>query len=174
MLIFLVGYMGCGKSTIGRKLSTRLGWRLIDTDSYVEQRAGMSIAKIFETHGEERFREMERAALEAVIESKESCVVSTGGGLPAWGDNMELMSRAGVTIYLSRTAENIASRLSAAGRAKRPKLRGLSDEELVQYMSENIAQRDPIYRRSTLTIDAVPMGDGRILDRIIEFAIDKR
>ncbi|MFI3270411.1 MAG: shikimate kinase [Rikenellaceae bacterium] len=169
MLIFLVGYMGCGKSTIGRKLSSRLGWRLIDTDHFVEQRAGLTIAQMFEKFGEEHFRELEREALEALIECGEDCIVSTGGGLPVWRDNMEVMSGAGVTVYLCRTAENIASRLSAVGRAKRPKLRGLSDDELIEYMNENIALRDPIYRRSTLVIDAVPLGDGRILDRIIKF-----
>ncbi len=174
MLIFLVGYMGCGKSTIGRKLSSRLGWRLIDTDSYVEQQSGMKIAQIFERYGEEHFRELERAALESVMASGESCIVSTGGGLPAWRDNMEVMNEAGVTIYISRSAENIASRLSAAGRAKRPKLRGLSDDELITYMSENIALRDPIYRRSSLKIDAVPLGDGRILDLIVEFVAAKQ
>ncbi len=174
MLIFLVGYMGCGKSTIGRKLSARLGWRLIDTDSWIEQRAGTSIANIFEEHGEAYFRRLEREVLESVVECGEPCIVSTGGGLPAWGDNMELMNSAGVTIYLYRTAENIASRLSAHGREKRPKLRGLSDDEMVVYMSENIILRDPVYRRSTLTIDAVPMGDGRILDTIIDFALTKQ
>lgn len=87
-----------------------------------------------------------------------------------WGDNMSVMSGAGETIYIARTAENIASRLSPHGRAKRPKLRGLSDDELVSYMSENIALRDPIYRQSTLVIEAVPLSDGAILDIIVERA----
>ncbi len=174
MLIFLVGYMGCGKSTIGRKLSARLGWRLIDTDHLIEQRAGMPITKIFELHGEEHFRGLERETLEGIIDCGESCVVSTGGGLPVWGDNMEVMNRSGVTIYISRTAENIVSRLSAHGIAKRPKLRGMSREEIVDYMSENIALREPVYRLSSLTIDAVPMGDGRILDTIVEFTNSDR
>ncbi len=174
MLIFLVGYMGCGKSTIGRKLSSRLGWRLVDTDHWIEQKAGMTISEIFERHGEEYFRELERKSLEVVIECGEPCIVSTGGGLPTWRDNMELMSGAGVTIYLQRTAENIASRLSANGRAKRPKLRGLSDDELVAYMAENIELRDPFYRRASLTIEAVPLGDGRILDRIVNFMLEQK
>lgn len=170
MLLFLIGYMGCGKSTIGRKLSSRLGWDLIDTDSMIERREGISVGEIFDTRGEECFRAMEREVLEEIISRGRDCVVSTGGGLPMWGDNMSVMSGAGETIYIARTAENIASRLSPHGRAKRPKLRGLSDDELVSYMSENIALRDPIYRQSTLVIEAVPLSDGAILDIIVERA----
>ncbi len=163
--------MGCGKSTIGRKLSKRLGWRLVDTDQMIEQESGISIAEIFERHGEEHFRDLERKALRDLKECGEPCVVSTGGGLPTWRDNMEVMRECGVTIYIKRTAENIASRLSAHGRNKRPKLRGLSDEELVEFMSRNIMERDPIYSGADLTIDAVPMSDKEILDVIIDHAI---
>ncbi len=168
MLIFLIGYMGCGKSTIGRKLKQRLGWELVDTDHLIEQREGCSVAEIFEAKGEEYFRAMER---EVVLElSNEGCdsIISTGGGLPIWGDNMELLNGVGLTVYINRTAENIASRLSANGRYKRPKLRGLNDEELVAFMSENIAQRAPIYKKARLVIDAVPLSDDEILDLIVD------
>ncbi len=120
MLIFLIGYMGCGKSTIGRKLSKRLKWTLIDTDTKIEQREGVSIGEIFDREGELRFREMERECVEELVQDGRDVIVSTGGGLPIWADNMELLNRVGETIYISRTAENIASRLSVAGREKRP------------------------------------------------------
>ncbi len=168
MVVFLVGYMGCGKSTIGRKLSSRLGWRLVDTDHLIEERAKESVAQIFDKYGEEYFRELEREVLLELAQSEEPCIVSTGGGLPMWRDNMEVMNGAGVTVYLRRTAENIASRLSPFGRDKRPKLRGLSDEELVVYMNENIALRDPVYMRANLVIEAVPLVDGLILDKIVD------
>ncbi|MFI3258914.1 MAG: shikimate kinase [Rikenellaceae bacterium] len=168
MLIFLIGYMGCGKSTIGRKLSTRLGWSLVDTDALIEQRAGMSVGEIFDRYGESRFREMEQELVAELVQDGRDRVVSTGGGLPMWGENMEMINRAGETIYIARTAENIASRLSPHGREKRPKLRGLSDEELVEFMAENIAQRDPTYRRAKLVIEAVPMSDYQILETIKE------
>ncbi len=174
MLLFLIGYMGCGKSTIGRKLSSRLGWDLIDTDAMIERREGMSIGEIFDTHGEEHFRGLEQSVLAEIIERGRDCVVSTGGGLPMWGDNMSVMNGAGESIYIHRTAENIASRLSPRGRAKRPKIRGLLDDELVAYMSENIALRDPIYRQSSLIIEAVPLSDGEILDLIVERVEAKR
>ncbi len=166
MLLFLVGYMGCGKSTIGRKLSAKIGYELVDTDHLIEEREGLSVGEIFEKFGEARFREMEREVLVELINSGESCIVSTGGGLPLFGDNMELMNGAGLTIYLHRTAENIASRLSPSGRHKRPKLRGLNDEELVAFMSKNIEERYPTYLKANCFVDAVPMNDDEILEFI--------
>ncbi|MFI3328259.1 MAG: shikimate kinase [Rikenellaceae bacterium] len=163
MKLFLIGYMGCGKSTIGRKLSAKIGYDLVDTDHLIEEREGMSVGDIFEKFGEARFREMERNVLDELIKSDKPCIVSTGGGLPLFGDNMEVMNGAGLTIYLHRTAENIASRLSAAGRYKRPKLRGLSDEELVAFMSKNIAERKPTYMKANCVVEAVPMNDDEIL-----------
>ncbi len=166
MLLFLVGYMGCGKSTIGRKLSAKIGCDMVDTDHLIEEREGLSIAEIFEKMGEAHFRELERDVLKELIAQGDSCIVSTGGGLPLFGDNMELMNTAGLTVYLHRTAENIASRLSSAGRQRRPKLRGLSDEELVEFMSKNIAERYPTYMKANCVVEAVPMSDDEILEYV--------
>ena len=110
--IFLVGYMGCGKSTLGRKLARRLGAAFVDTDAAVEELEGASVADVFRYEGETRFRELERGVLERVIASGDAAVVSTGGGLPVWRDNMECMNAAGHTVYLCRTAAQIAGRLS--------------------------------------------------------------
>lgn len=168
--------MACGKSTIGRKLKRiREGATLIDTDSVIEERAGLSVGEIFSRYGEEHFRALESELLTELIEGDTShdYIVSTGGGLPMWGDNMERMSGAGATIYISRTAENIASRLSANGRERRPKLRGLSDSELVEYMAHNISLRDAVYRKAQLTIEAVPLSDSEILRMITNF-VDNR
>ncbi len=162
--------MGCGKSTIGRKLSAHLGCDLVDTDHLIEQREGCSVADIFERHGEAYFRSAERSVLEELLLREGDCVVSTGGGLPMWGDNMERMNgeRNAMTIYLRRSAENIASRLSPAGRFKRPKLRGLSDDEMVAFMRKNIAERDSVYNLATIVIEANPMSDSAILKFIEE------
>ncbi len=169
MLIFLIGYMGCGKSTIGRKLNQRLGWKLVDTDKIIEQNEGCTIAQIFEDKGEEYFRGLECGVVDMLAHQDDNCIVSTGGGLPVWGDNMSLLNGVGATVYLKRTAQNIASRLSANGRYKRPKLRGLNDEELVAFMSENIALREPIYNHAKLIIDAVPLDDEEILNTIVKY-----
>ena len=98
--VFLVGYMGCGKSTLARKLSRRTGVRAVDTDAEVERMEGASVGDIFRYEGEERFRELERSVVERVAASGEACIVATGGGLPTWSDNMEMLSKAGTTVYL--------------------------------------------------------------------------
>ncbi len=85
---------------------------------------GASVGDIFRYEGEERFRELERSVVERVAASGEACIVATGGGLPTWSDNMEMLSKAGTTVYLRRSAEQIAARLTPYGRAKRPKFRG--------------------------------------------------
>lgn len=167
--LFLVGYMGCGKSTIGRKLSRALHISFVDTDNCIEEREGATVFDIFHYEGEERFREIEREVLEEVIRREEASVVSTGGGLPAWGDNMERMNEVGRTVYLKRSAENIASRLSPYGRQKRPRLRGLNDEELVLFMRDDMAKRDPFYSRAVQVVACEGKSDEEIIREIIDF-----
>lgn len=167
--LFLVGYMGCGKSTIGRKLARALHLEFVDTDHRIEEREGATVIDIFHYEGEERFRTIEREVLEEVIAIEQASVVSTGGGLPAWSDNMERMNEMGRTIYLKRSAENIASRLSPYGRQKRPRLRGLNDEELVIFMREDMAKRDPYYSQATQVVACEGKSDEEIIREIIDF-----
>ena len=156
--LFLVGYMGCGKSTLGRKLARRLGVPFADTDALVERREGASVADVF------RYE-----VLEETIGAGEAAVVSTGGGLPVWGDNMAYMNRAGRTVYLRRTAEQIARRLSPYGRQKRPRLRGLGDGELVDFMTRDMASREPFYAQAALTVECGACTDDEIVERILTF-----
>lgn len=167
--LFLVGYMGCGKSTIGRKLARALHLEFVDTDHRIEEREGATVIDIFHYEGEERFRTIEREVLEEVITAERASVVSTGGGLPAWGDNMARMNEVGRTIYLKRSAENIASRLSPYGRQKRPRLRGLNDEELVIFMREDMAKRDPYYSQAVQVVACEGKSDEEIIREIIDF-----
>lgn len=165
--LFLVGYMGCGKSTLARRTARRLGVASVDTDAAVEQREGASVSDIFRYEGEERFREIEREVLDALID--EGCpVIATGGGLPTWRDNMERMNAAGLTVYLRRSAESISRRLSPYGRQKRPRLQGLSDEELVGFMKRDMEAREPFYSRAQVTIDCDAMTDDEAVERVVE------
>lgn len=170
--LFLVGYMGCGKSTLGRKLARRLGVAFVDTDALVEEREGAAVADVFRYEGEEHFRQVEREVLEDVIASEDAAVVSTGGGLPVWGDNMQRMNEAGDTVYLRRSAEQIARRLSPYGRQKRPRLRGLSDEELVGFMERDMAAREPFYTQARLIIDCTETSDEELVERILRETAD--
>lgn len=169
--LFLIGYMGCGKSTLGRRIARRLGVVCADTDARVEEREGASVADIFRYEGEERFRTIEREVLDEAIAAGCS-VISTGGGLPAWRDNMDRMNGAGTTVYLRRSASCIAHRLSPYGRRKRPRLQGLSDEELVEFMERDMAAREPFYGRAQSVVDCDPLSDAEIVERILQLLED--
>ena len=166
--IFLIGYMGCGKSSLGRKLAKVANMEFMDMDSIIEQREGASISDIFYYQGEEYFRRAERCAIEDVVRNDGGSIVATGGGLPAWGDNMEWMTSQGVTIYLKRSAENILSRLTAYGREKRPMFRGKSDEELILFMREQMALREPYYMSADIVVDCSVMSDADAVEYIVK------
>ena len=161
--LFLVGYMGCGKSTLGRKLARRLGLSY----ALVEEREGASVSDVFRYEGEQRFREVEREVLDRVIDEGAVPVVSTGGGLPTWSDNMARMNAAGCTVYLRRSAEQIARRLSPYGRRKRPRLQGLNDEELVAFMERDMAVREPFYAQASLVVDCDRLSDEEVVEYIL-------
>ena len=88
MKLFLIGYMGCGKSTLGKRLAKRANFEFVDMDSFIEQREGAPVTDIFHYAGEEYFRKTERAIIEELGDAEGDYVISTGGGVPAWGDNM--------------------------------------------------------------------------------------
>lgn len=167
MKLFLIGYMGCGKSTLGKRLAKRANFEFVDMDSLIEQREGAPVADIFHYAGEEYFRKTERAIIEELGDAEGDYVISTGGGVPAWRDNMERMNVIGSTVYLRRTAQQIASRLSPHGRQKRPKLRGLNDEELVEFMTKNMAEREPFYSKATHIIECSSYSDEEIIEIIL-------
>ena len=107
--------------------------------------------------------------VERVAASGEACIVATGGGLPTWSDNMEMLSKAGTTVYLRRSAERIAARLTPYGRAKRTKLQGLGDAGLVEFMRRNIAARAPYYAQAALVLDCDTLSDEEAVERIIHY-----
>ncbi len=153
---------------LGRRLARRLAVHFVDTDHLVEEREGASVVDVFRYEGEQRFRQVEREELERLIAGSAEMVVSTGGGLPTWRDNMELMNSAGATVYLRRSARGIASRLSPYGRQKRPRLRGLSDDELVDFMTRDIAERELHYAKARIVVDCEGLSDGAVCDLIVE------
>ena len=167
MIIFLVGYAGSGKSSLGKRLARRLGVRFVDTDKQVELQEGASIADIFHYEGEEYFRIAERRAVEALANDGVDMVIATGGGLPTWRDNMDWLLRSGMTVYLRRTPEQILSRLSDYGREKRPIFRGKSDEELLQFMHEQMALREPYYAKSHIDVDCTIMSDEDVVEYLV-------
>lgn len=164
MLIFLIGYMGSGKTTIGRGLARRLGLRFIDMDAEVESRAGMSVSEIFAAQGEAEFRRQEQTVLQALAEEKDA-VVATGGGTPCFFDNMEVMNAAGLTIYLKMGPEKLVSRLTN-GIAKRPLLRDKTPEQLLDFIAGNLESREPFYGRAKIVMACDTMSDEYIAGHV--------
>jgi shikimate kinase len=142
--IILIGFMGVGKTTLGKKLANTLGYAFVDTDQWIENKENNSVATIFGVHGEAYFREKERQLLDEL--PKENTVISTGGGLPCEPGNIERLKRLGYTIYLERPPKELAVRLRQ-GKTKRPLIADLSIEELLDFITEKLAQREIYYRQ---------------------------
>ena len=169
MLIFLVGYAGCGKSSLGKRLARRLGKQYVDTDKLVEREVGATVADIFYYEGEEYFRSAERATLERLVDEGFDGVVATGGGLAVWGDNMERMCEVGNTVYLRRSPEKILARLTDYGRQKRPMFRGKSDEELLEFMRVHMDEREPYYNQAHIVIECDACSDDEAVEKIVDY-----
>lgn len=152
MRIFLVGMMGSGKTTLGRQLAAELHYPFVDLDEYLEQREGRSIAQLFEQEGQERFREMEREALEAVVQEYDRAVISTGGGAPCFFDNIGFMNRHGKTFFLDVPVEEISRRLLASDLQLRPLLAGKTEEEVKSFLLKTLSHRRQFYERAGTTL----------------------
>ncbi|MCK9412408.1 MAG: shikimate kinase [Prolixibacteraceae bacterium] len=153
MRIFLTGYMGCGKSTIGRKVAALMGINFTDLDKYIEERYFKSVPDIFAQEGEAAFREKERQALHEVAQF-EDIIVGTGGGAPCFFDNMNRMNLAGITIYLAPDNETLACRLLKS-KTERPLIAGKSKEELMAFIEVALAKRAPFYEQSKIVIRGI-------------------
>ena len=150
MRIYLVGYMGCGKSTIGRKVAEILRISFVDLDKYIEERYFKTVPAIFAEEGEERFREKERISLLEVSQF-ENVVVGTGGGAPCFFDNMEVMNNNGVTVYIAPDTEVLAARLLKS-KTERPLIVGKSHEELISFINTALLKRAPFYEKAKIII----------------------
>ena len=149
--IFIVGFSGAGKSTVGKRLASRLGWQFYDTDSFIERKYHLSIPDFFEKYGENAFRICEKAALMELLE-KNHAVISTGGGTPCFYDNMEYICNVGESVYLKATPEVLAAHLRM-GRVERPLIKGKSPEELLEYIRASLQEREPYYLKAKHVVD---------------------
>jgi shikimate kinase len=163
-LIFMIGFMGCGKTTWGRKLAAKLDYEFIDLDQVLEQQAGMSIAEYFSSFGEDAFRALESGVLKQT-QYPVNTVISTGGGLPCFFDHIQWMNNKGKTIYIKHSPKTLAGRLEK-GKAKRPLLQDKHGDELVAYIAEKLAERETFYNQATFTADGMNLSpDG--LERLV-------
>lgn len=149
--IFLIGFMGSGKSTTGKRLASQLKWSFVDLDEKIEYMEGMNIPAIFSLKGESSFRKLESQALRE-LQSESRIVISTGGGTPCFGDNMEFMLESGLTIYLRMTPSGLKRRLVRSSEG-RPLLKDIDKGNLEQFIAGKLADREKWYSRAEITID---------------------
>ncbi len=150
MRVYLIGYMGCGKSRLGRLLSEHMGVQFVDMDDYIEERNCKTVPQIFADHGEDGFRERERKALEELAEFTD-IVIATGGGAPCFFDNIDLMNKTGKTVFLNIDPAILADRLMNS-KTERPLIKGKSREELVAFIDETLKKRKQFYSQAQFEI----------------------
>ncbi len=150
--IYLLGFMGSGKSTAARRLAARLGLQSIDLDRVIEERSGCSISDIFRYEGEEVFRKRESELLREISNSNDNFVMATGGGASCHSQNMEYMNSMGVTVYLRHSVEQLCSRLTVS-KTKRPLLLSVEQCDLNGFIAEKLQQREEFYHLAQITVD---------------------
>ncbi|WP_163325624.1 shikimate kinase [Draconibacterium mangrovi] len=164
MRVYLIGYMGCGKSRLGRLLSEHMGVPFIDMDDYIEERNCKTVPQIFADHGEVGFRERERKALEELAEFTD-VIIATGGGAPCFFDNIDLMNKTGKTVFLNIDPAILADRLMNS-KTERPLIKGKSREELVAFIDETLKKRKQFYSQAQLEITEPDLSLERIQEMI--------
>ena len=155
--IFLTGYMGAGKTTLGKAFARRMELEFIDLDWYIEERFHRSIPQLFAERGEEGFRLLERNMLHEAGEF-ENVVISVGGGTPCFFDNMDYMNRQGMTVFLDVNTDVLFRRLRVATQ-QRPILQEKTDEELREFIGKTLTNRMPHYQKARYTFDGSRLED---------------
>jgi shikimate kinase len=169
-LVFLAGFMGSGKSTIGPILANALGWDFIDIDKNIEQKTDQRIVDIFAAKGEQAFRALEQETLRDLL-SRNECVVSLGGGTLTNDENFELIRKNGVIVYLQLSPEKILERVRY--KTDRPMLKNnvgnpLTGEELERRIDNLLEQREQYYRKADIVISADSLKVGTTVDAIVK------
>ena len=149
--IILIGYMGSGKTTVGKALSKETGMMFYDLDWYIESRMRKTVAQIFAEKGEEGFRKIEHNMLHEVAEF-ENVIISCGGGTPCFFDNMDYINQQGEVVYLKATPEVLYRHL-LMGKVERPLIKNKTPEELIAYITEQVAKREEFYNKARYTLD---------------------
>ncbi|TXE16871.1 shikimate kinase [Psychroserpens burtonensis] len=168
MTLFLVGYMGSGKSVIGSKLADILKYNYLDLDGYIEEKEGATIKIIFKTKGEIYFRKLESSYLKELI-GLNNTVISLGGGTPCYGNNLNLIleSKNSLSIYLKASIKTLVGRLYQE-RYKRPLIAHLEDiSALNEFIGKHIFERAPFYEQSSLSIKTDGLDINEVVDNLV-------
>ena len=164
--IFLIGYMGAGKTTLGKAFARAMGLTFVDLDWYIEERYHKTIRQIFEERGEDGFRELEKRMLHETGEF-EDVVISVGGGTPCFFDNMDYMNSVGETVFLDVDVKVLFRRLKVA-KQQRPLLANKTDEELMTFIVEALQKRLPFYSKAKYVFNGERLEDRRQIQQSVE------
>lgn len=166
MIISLLGYMGSGKSQIAKSLAKKTNYPLIDLDKEISQRCNASISEIFHQKGEIFFRKKEREVLEEILASKENIILSLGGGTPVYYNNIEVINDRSESIFLKTNVSTLVHRL-LPNKSKRPLIAKIEDEDLAEFISKHLFERNPYYNRSKYCVSTDNKSVSEISDEII-------
>jgi shikimate kinase len=162
--IYLIGFMGSGKTTLGKKLASNLRWTFIDLDRIIENETGLKIPEIFSSKGEAYFRAAETEALRS-MDQRDRVVISTGGGAPCSDRNMDFMNGSGLTIYLKLSPDTLYGRLKRSS-GERPLLKDLGSEELYDFIVRKLREREKWYSMASLIIDGDNSEIGELVSQV--------
>jgi shikimate kinase len=168
MKIYLIGFMGAGKTSKGRKLARKMGIRFFDMDQMIEDETGMSIQEIFDRKGELWFRKKEAELLKRLGSINDDIIISTGGGVPCYENNMEFINDTGLSVYLRLSSEALLERLIDSKKQERPLLKGKTREEMIKFVEQKLEEREPFYLMSKLIIPSENLKVKEILARIMQ------
>ena len=155
--IILIGYMGSGKTTVGKALSKDTGMMFYDLDWYIESRMRRTVPQLFAERGEEAFRRIEYNMLHEVAEF-EDVIISCGGGTPCFFDNIDYLNQQGDVVYLKATPETLYKHLLMA-KVERPLLKDKTPDELIAYITSHLQEREPFYQKARYTLDVNVLDD---------------
>jgi shikimate kinase len=151
--IFLVGFMGSGKTTWGKKIANALNIPFVDLDHEIVESIGMTIPDYFKLHGEESFRKLENEFLKQ--QAGRVAIISTGGGAPCYFDNMDWINENGLSLYLYHTSKSLWARLSQSDVNKRPVLKGLTGDELLEFIDSKLKERADFYEKAHIKFEQI-------------------
>ena len=162
--IYLVGYMGAGKTTAAKRLAHRLGWDVVDTDALFEEKYKISVDDFFQKYDEPLYRKLESEILKSTG-NLDHTVISTGGGTACFFDNMEWMNQHGTTVFMRISPESVVDRVLHSHH-KRPLTRGKSEEELLEFVSQHYASRMPFYEQAQITVKSEDFDLDGLIEKI--------
>jgi len=164
--IFLIGFMGSGKTTLGSRLARKMGYEFVDMDQLIEETSGMTVPVIFTELGEEVFRKWEHDILIELCK-REKLVVATGGGAPCHGEMMSTMNQNGDTVYIKLSPEALKDRLTHS-KTNRPLIRGKSKQELLHFITTLLETRELFYNRATYIVDGMNLDPEQLAKHLKE------